>query len=154
MLSLMDYSSQVNHQALRQRIHSRWTPPPLPPRVAYILPERPRETGHPHDYTVSCLFLIYCDSRKLPAGLCRQVLGLALRGRLRGFSVKIFVRKSPETLLRTLKTLITKYTTAYLLMGNGNRPVTFGLKSSSWDFFFFLNIDILKGVLLAINLKN
>lgn len=58
-----------------------------------------------------------------------------LRGtldRLRAFSPDL-VRKSPETQLRTLKILITKYTTAYLLMAYGNGPLAFAKKSSSCE---------------------
>lgn len=55
------------------------------------------------------------------------------------------VRKSPETAPGTLKILITRYATANLLIVSGNRPLAFGLKTSSCGFVFF-KLHILLGV--------
>lgn len=54
VLCPVDYSSQVNHQPLCQcRVMVQ---------PAERLQQKPSETGHRDDYTVSCLLLIYYDS--------------------------------------------------------------------------------------------
>lgn len=72
--------------------------------------------------------------QKVPAEACHQVRGLALRGtldRLQALSQDV-VRKSPETVLRMLKILVSRFTSAFTLTVTRESPLTFGFRRSSW----------------------